>query len=71
MKAQVIYKDGWMVLIPKSTNASVLFLEWISGFNASSNTIHHVSNYEDSFGVRLHCKKEKYIHCAEYINANL
>ena len=72
MKATVKYNSGLMLVIPKMTNAPMLFLEWLSRFNAGTNILHKVIENEDGVTkVRLNCSKEQYQECAEYINANL
>jgi hypothetical protein len=70
--AQVKYNSGLMLIIPKMGNAPMLFLEWLSKFNAGENILHKVIENEDGVvKIRLNCIKEEYIDCADYINANL
>lgn len=61
-----------MLIIPKMTKAPMLFLEWLSKFNAGSRILHKVIEDEENVTkIRLNCAKEQYLECADYINANL
>jgi hypothetical protein len=72
MKATVKYSGGLLLVIPKSTNAPMLFLEWLSRFNAGKNILHKVIENEDGVTkIRLNCPREQYQECADYINDNL
>jgi len=72
MKAQVKNNSGLMLIIPKIGNHSMLFLEWLSSYNAGYNILHKViDNQEDVFKIRLNCSREIYFECSEYINSNL
>ena len=72
MKAEVKYSNGWMLIIPKSGFAPMLFMEWISKFRAGKNWIHNIDDNTDGyFNIRLNMKQELFQEAAEYINANL
>lgn len=70
MKAKVVNNSGLMLIIPKYSNAPLLFLEWISEFGAAQYI--KVINEDDVLKIRLiHCIKENYNDCVDYINNNL
>ncbi len=71
MKAKVKYENGWVLIVPKISNAPMLFLEWQSIFNAGENTIHKVIDDGDVLKIRINCEKEQYLDYVEYINNNL
>lgn len=72
MKAKIKYNSGLILVIPKMTNAPMLFLEWLSKFNAGENILHKVIENEAGITkIRLNCIREQYQECADYINANL
>jgi len=71
MKAKIKYSSGLMLIIPKSGNASMLLLEWLSKFNAGVNILHKVINESEVLRIRLNCSKEQYEECQKYINKNL
>ena len=72
MKAEVKYSNGWTLIIPKSGNAPMLFLEWLSKFRAGRNWVHKVNeNLDNCFSICLNMEKAKYQEAADYINANL
>jgi len=66
--------SGYNLLIPKTGNASMLFLEWIADNGQINNLIYRIWNNKNSeyFDVRLDkhpsATKED---CMNYINANL
>ena len=71
MKAQVIYQHGWMLQIPKTGYAPMLFMMWAATQPAAVNWLHDVTYGTDYFSVRLNLEKEQYEQCAQYINDNL
>ena len=76
MKASVKYSGGLMLLVPKTGHAPMLFLEWLSVYNAGANILHKVINDTDntdpgSFKIRLNVTKELYEGAALYINNNM
>jgi hypothetical protein len=76
MKVTVKYSSGLMLVIPKTGNAPMLFMEWISSYRGSSGIIHKIINDTDGvelgyFKVRLNAIRETYFDIAEYINLNL
>ena len=70
--AQVKYSNGWVLIIPKNSDATMLFMEWLSTFRAGRNWLHKVNQTLDGcFSIHLNMAEEKYHEAAEYINANL
>lgn len=70
MKATIKYKNGWVLEIPKTGNAPMLFLEWVSEFRMGKMPIDKVIN-GDMFQIRFNVPKTEIEKCAEYINNNL
>jgi len=70
MKAKLEYKHGWLLNIPTTGNAPMLFMEWISEFRSGAMPIQKVIN-GDTFQVRFNIGKSEIEKCAEYINNNL
>ena len=71
-KVQVKNNGGYMLVLPKETNAPLLFLEWVSSFRGGYQIIHKVIDNQDGvIKVRLNCLGEQYHECRDYINANL
>jgi hypothetical protein len=71
MKAEIIYKDGWMLTFPKTGNSPLLFIEWIAYYNASQCPIHKIIDGE-IISVRLNGTKQSvYESALKYINDNL
>ena len=70
MKAKI---NGYNLLIPKSGNAPMLFLEWIGDNSHINNLLYRVFKDEnDYFSIRLNKHPSAMIEdCLEYINANL
>ncbi len=72
MKAELKYSNGWILSIPRSGNAPLLFLEWLSQFTAGKNWVHKIHLTTDySFDIRLNMTKEDIEDGLEYINNNL
>lgn len=70
MKAVIKYAHGWILEIPNSGNAPMLFLEWISEFRMGKMPIEKVIS-DNTFQIRFNIPKTEIEKCAEYINANL
>lgn len=70
MKANVKYQDGWILEIPSTGNAPMLFLEWVSEFRSGKMPLEKIIN-EDYFKIRFNIPKVQIEKCAEYINSNL
>ena len=70
MKANVKYQDGWILEIPSTGNAPMLFLEWVSEFRSGKMPLEKIIN-EDFFKIRFNIPKVQIEKCAEYINSNL
>ena len=71
-KASVKYKDGWQLVFRKGYNYEMLFLEWLTQFDAAKCplfTIRGDSKY-NVFRIRLDGTKELYKQAAKYINDN-
>lgn len=72
MKAEIIYENGWVLTLPTSSKAPLLFLEWIAFFNASKCPIHKVIREMECIKVRLNGTKQlEYESALKYINDNL
>jgi len=71
MKAEIKYENGWVLKFPSISNAPLLFLEWLSGFNAAATPIHKVIRDADCLRVRLNGTKQVYESALNYINDNL
>lgn len=71
MKAQLIYKDGYKIIISKDNNSSLLFIEWVSQFRAAKSPIHKIVNSEEYLEIRLNGTIDIYESCITYINQNL
>jgi len=72
MKAKINYENGWVLEIPTSGNAPLLFLEWLDNFNAAECPIHKVIRDLECIKVRLYGTKELIYNSAlKYINDNL
>lgn len=70
MKAKVKYQNGWILEIPKTGNAPMLLLEWVSDFRMGKMPIDKVIN-GNAFQFRFNIPKIEIEKCAAYINANL
>ena len=73
MKTKVLYKNGWILEIPKEGHGCMLFLEWLSVFNAAQIPLHSIGTDDASsiLQIRLNVNKAVYKNCAKYINDNL
>lgn len=72
MKASIEYENGWLLIIPTDGKAPLLFLEWLSDFNASELPVHKVIRDLDCIKVRLYgTKKLVYESALTYINNNV
>ena len=70
MKAKIKYNNGWILEIPTTGNAPMLFLELISEFRSGLNPIQTIIN-EDVFKIRLNLTKTEIEKFAKYINSNV
>ena len=73
MKTRVLYINGWVLEIPKEGHNCMLFLEWLSSFNAAQLPLHHIGTDDASnvIHIKLNANKAVYKNCAKYINDNL
>jgi len=72
MKAEITYKNGWRLEIPKAGFSPMLFMEWLSTRRAGMNLLHKITNDEDVFIITLNgTKQDAYDPAMEYINANI
>jgi hypothetical protein len=72
MKAEIIYENGWLLILPIDGHAPLLFLEWLDFYNAGECPIHKVIRDYDCIKIRLiGTKQTTYESALKYINDNL
>jgi len=76
MQARLKYASGWQLVIPKTGNAPMLFLEWLASKRAGYSIVHAIFDDIEGmepghFRIRMNVLKEGYLEAKEYINANL
>ena len=81
-KVELLYMNGYCLLIPKDNNASMLFLEWLATFSAGQSPLFKVIDEDGNLYARLAPAnqqlkkyngnvKKTYLEAMEYINNNL
>jgi len=66
------YKNGFIIIIKKSSKAPILLLEYLSIFNAGKNLLHKIINNDDNtLTIKLNLTKLEMIDCINYVKDNL